>query len=195
LPIDLEQRLIDEDPEIDIATVRISAAEAASIGKTILTGAQESWPPGPPAVKRGVLLGGYPGGATLILKADELSFGAAPAGLIAHSVNELDISCVLERDQLMGVIGRGVPPENFEFGGMSGGPMLTIVENLIGEQRPLRSHALAGVIYQGPNTAPDEAQAIAGLEIIRARCADFIKPEGMLDRDRWRKANFGRATV
>jgi len=125
-------------------------------------------------LERGVLIGGYPGVATLIPKPNEVSFGAAPAALIAHSVSEFNISCMLERDQLMGVIGRGLPPENFDFGGMSGGPMLTITEKLVGEKHSLRSHALAGVIFQGPNTATDEAQAITGLEIIRARRPHFI---------------------
>jgi hypothetical protein len=58
---------------------------------------------------------------------------------------------------------------------MSGGLMLTVIQNR------LRSWSLAGVIYHGPNTSADEGQAIAGLELIRARRAHFILPDGRLD--------------
>ena len=101
----------------------------------ILRGGQKAWPPCPPEIERGVLLGGYPGTGTLILRQNELSFGAAPAGLVAHSVNELDISCLLERAELMPMLGQGVPPENFDFRGMSGGAMLTIVEKPVSAGR------------------------------------------------------------
>ena len=184
LVIDVEDRLIDEDTKIDIATFRIDATEVGFLGKVILTGAQKSWPPIPPQLECGVLLSGYAGRGTVILKADEVSFGAVPAGLIAHSISELDVSCMLDRNELIGAMGGGIPPENFDFGGISGGPMLTIVE-----QNGVRTHVLAGVIYQGPNTSSDENEAIGGLEIIRARRAHFIKANGELDRERWGAAN------
>ena len=76
-------------------------------------------------------------------------------------------------------VGEGVPQENFDFRGMSGGLMLTALQN------QLRSWSLAGVIYQGPNTSADGGQAIAGLEVIRARRAHFILPNGNLDLVRW----------
>ncbi len=79
----------------------------------------------------------------------------------------------------MPVFGQGLPPENFDFRGMSGGPMLTVVQNT------LRSWMLAGVIVQGPNTDLREGESIPGLEIIRARRAQFIKPSGQLDKERW----------
>jgi hypothetical protein len=80
----------------------------------------------------------------------------------------------------MPALGQGIPAENFDFGGISGGAMLTVIQN------KLRSWSLAGVIYQGPNTSSDENQAIAGLEIIRARRAHFILPDGRLDVARWK---------
>jgi hypothetical protein len=58
--------------------------------------------------------------------------------------------------------------------------MLTVI------QGKLRSWSLAGVIYQGPNISPDTNQAIAGLEVIRARRAHFILPNGQLDVARWK---------
>ncbi len=182
--IDIEERLIDEHKDIDVATFNISAREVASLGKTVFAGSQKAWPPGPPQHERGLLIGGYPGKGTKLLRPNEVSFGAAPGGLIAHSISELDISCMFERALMIGILGAGLPPENFDFGGMSGGPMLTIIE-----QHGVRSWALAGVIYQGPNTATDETEAIKGLEIIKARGAHFILANGTLDKARWQSAN------
>jgi hypothetical protein len=78
------------------------------------------------------------------------------------------------------MLGDGIPPENFDFRGISGGPMLMVIQG-----RNLRSWALAGVIYQGPNTSENPDEAISGLEIIRARRAHFILPDGHLDTARW----------
>jgi hypothetical protein len=46
---------------------------------------------------------------------------------------------------------------------------------------------LGGVIFQDPSTSDDPNQAIAGLEIIRARPAHFIMPNGRLDHARWER--------
>jgi hypothetical protein len=72
------------------------------------------------------------------------------------------------------------PREAVYFRGMSGGLMLTVIQN------GLRSWSLSGVIYQGPNTSGAEGQAIAGLEVIRARRAHFILADGRLDVARWK---------
>jgi hypothetical protein len=172
--------IIGTHSEIDIATFRITEDEIAAIGKSRLTGYQGAWPPRPPEQDRGVYYSGFPGTETTRVSPSEISFGAAPGGGVASSVSEKDVSSVIERENLIAVLGGGIPPENFDFGGMSGGPMLSVIET-----GSIRSWSLAGVIYEGPNPARDEAQAIAGLEIIRARRAHFILPDGQLDVQRW----------
>ena len=186
LPIDLSgaHSIISSHAAMDIATFRISAAEVKAMGKTVLTGFQTEWPPGPPQQDRGVYFGGYPGAETIWLAPDEVSFGAAPGGGVASSVSELDVSSQIERENLLAVLGKGIPPENFDFGGMSGGPMLTVIETKV-----IRCWSLAGVIYQGPNPSGDEGMSIPGLEIIRARRAHFIKADGTLDVARWDDLN------
>ncbi len=182
LPLELEGRnaLIAAHAGIDIATFRISRDDARAIGKTILTGCQTAWPPPPPQRDRGVYYGGFPGVETVRLSQREFSFGAAPGGGVASSISDTDVSCLIEREDLIGVLGQGIPPENYNFRGMSGGPMLSVIEH-----RGLRSWALAGVIYEGPNSSCNPAEAIPGLEIIRARRAHFIRPDGSLDTQRW----------
>src|SRR5271169_2002167 len=93
-------------------------------------------------------------------------------GGIATSVHDTCISIQIEREKLMRVFGDKDMLENFDFGGMSGGPVLAIVQT-----PTLRSWIPAGVIFQGPNPAGDPAEAIQGLEIIRARPVHFINPD------------------
>jgi hypothetical protein len=184
LPIDFDGQnaIIAAHEEIDIATFRISEQEIASIGKTVLTGYQRAWPPLLPQQDRGVYFGGFPGVETIRLSRNERSFGASAGGGVASSVSERDVSSLIERSDLVPVLGRGLPPENFNFGGISGGPMLSVIEQI-----GLRSWCLAGVIHEGPNPSLDAAQAIDGLEIIKARRAHFILPDGTLDVVRWQE--------
>lgn len=90
------------------------------------------------------------------------------------------MSSLVERNNLIDVMGDGLPPENYDFRGMSGGPMIMVIETAT-----LRSWSLAGIIYEGPNRFSDETEAIAGLEIIKARRPHFILPDGQLDIDLW----------
>jgi hypothetical protein len=53
-----------------------------------------------------------------------------------------------------------------------------------------RSWMPAGVVFQGPNTSDNADQAIAGLEIIRARPIHFVMSDGFLDVRRWEQSNF-----
>jgi hypothetical protein len=90
---------------------------------------------------------------------------------IATSTHETSISIQIEREKMMRVLGDEDMPENFDFGGMSGGPVLAIVQT-----PTLRSWIPAGVIFQGPNPSGDPAESIQGLELIRARPVHFINP-------------------
>jgi hypothetical protein len=177
--LDWDQRVIDMDTAIDIATFRVTESEVKTIGKTVLTGVQKNWPPGKPPVNCGVYYAGFPGVGTIEMSHDKVSFGAMAGGGIATSVSEKDVSSQIEREYLMSYFGEGIPPENYDFGGLSGCPMLAVVE------WALRSWALVGVVYQGPNTSLDANEAIPGLEVIRARRPHFILPDGRLDRALW----------
>ncbi len=94
LQIDFEGKnsIIASHPALDIATFRVTAAEAASIKKTILTGYQTKWPPSPPQTDKGVYFSGFPSVGNIWLSPNEISFGASPGGGVASSVSERDIS-------------------------------------------------------------------------------------------------------
>ena len=173
LSIDLtgENQIIDESEELDIATFRIGAEEIGKIDKTILTSNQSEWPPPPPQKDSGVYFGGFPSTETCLISSKEFSFGASVGHGFVSSVSEKNVSSRIERDDgLIGVLGKGVPPEHYNFGGLSGGPMLTVIE-----RDGASSLALAGVI----------TEASRGLELIVARRAHFILPNGKLNRARW----------
>jgi hypothetical protein len=182
LKLDLNGRhaVIDRNNEIDIATFHITANEIYSLSKTILTGRQDRWPPAPPQEGRGIYFSGFPGRETLPISKTEISFGAVPGSGVAHSVSERDICTLFDRNQWIDVLGLGVPPVNYDFGGLSGGPLLSVIE-----RNGLRTWTLAGVIYQGPNPSTDRGQSIPEFEVIIARRAQFIAPDGQLDMSYW----------
>lgn len=182
-----KNRIIDKHDDIDIATFKISIDEIKSIGNNILTGYQGEWPPKPPMQDRGVYFSGFPNKEVIWLSRNRISFGATPVGGIASSINDRYISVLIEREYLIDTIGKGLPPENFNFSGISGSPMLTVVES-----STLRLWRLAGVIYQGPNPSDNLSEAIAGLQIIKARRADFILSNGRLNKQLWDSITFDR---
>jgi hypothetical protein len=164
---------------IDIATFRITIEEIKQIGH------QKAWPTAPPQRDRGIYYSGFPGVETLWLSANEASFGACPGSGVASSISDVNVSSLIERENLIAVLGNGLPPEDYDFRGMSGGPMLTVVEH-----NGIRSWRLAGILYRGPNPVDEDGvPAIAGLEIMTARRADFILPDGHLDIGRWDDLN------
>jgi hypothetical protein len=179
LDFDGQNQVIDEDEAVDLATFRITPDQIQRSRKTVLKGLQTTWPPRPPLEGRGIYYSGYPEIETLWQAVDEVNFGAAPASGVATSVNEHTISSQIARERLIAVLPGGIPPENYNFSGMSGGPMLTVIDGT------LRGWRLAGVIYEGPNHQDtDTRSAIEGLEIIRARRADYINADGTLNRNR-----------
>lgn len=183
LPFDPEgrNRIIAVHPTIDIATFEISGDEVQKIGKTVLAGYQRQWPPTAPELGRGIYYAGFPGREKIWISPREISFGVAYGGGVASSVSDLDVSSMIEREHIMPVQGGlPLPAENYNFQGISGGPMLSVIEH-----KGLRTWALAGVVYQGPNTADNPDEAIVGLEIIKARRAYFILPDGSLDVENW----------
>jgi hypothetical protein len=173
---------IAADTALDLLTFRVTEQEVRTIGKTVLRGYQAEWPPPAPQLDKGLYYAGFPGRETLLLSPREVSFGIATGSGVVSSISDRDVSTLIEREHIMPSGLGAMLPENFDFGGISGGPMLAVIE-----YKGLRTWALAGVIYQGPNTSSDQEEAIAGFELIRARRAHFILPDGSLDLARWQQ--------
>lgn len=86
----------------------------------------------------------------------------------------------MERDYLEPTLGEGIPPENYDYRGLSGGPMLY---NIL--QGGILVDALAGVICLGSNTSEDPNKSIPGFVLFRARPAMYIRSDGFLEHDLW----------
>jgi hypothetical protein len=181
----MNERVIDLHLDIDIATFWLSSEEIQKTGKTTLQGyTYPNWPPPLPQNERGILYCGFPGKGRQWLAPREICFGCAAMGGIASSVNETAISIQIERERMCQVLGDDEMPQNYDFGGMSGGPLLAIVQT-----PTIRSFMPAGVVIQGPNPNGIEGEAIPGLEIIKARPMHFILPDGSIDVTRWEQLN------
>jgi hypothetical protein len=183
LPIDLSARLLAEHSGIDIATLCISQMEIDLLQRSTITVAPTSWPPTPPVQDGDIVYCGFPGNSRRPISETQLHIFATVSTGPASSVSDKDISLLIDRTQLIPVMGQGIPPENFNFGGISGGPFLSVINS------PIRQLTVAGVIYQGPNPSDSSDEAISGLEIIRARRAHFILPDGQLDTALWHSFN------
>ena len=178
--INLRERVIALHEGMDIATLRFTAEEVKAINRTPLTGYQRIWPPTLAVSDSWVTYAGWPGVGRRWISNNDLRFGLVTMAGKVSSAHEACISVVIERDELQRVLGDRDMPEDFDFGGMSGGPCLRMVE-----RAGLRGWVLAGVVFQGPNPSRDAAQSISGLEILRIRPAHFIHADGTLDVERW----------
>jgi hypothetical protein len=154
IQIDLERDLIGLGKKVDIATFRVTEENIVRLNRQIdelnrqgvsmekkqpLT----AWPPRTPQVGKGVLYAGFPGSVRNRLGPCEFSFGLCPGAGVADHVDDHQIVTAIKREELVDTLGNGLPPEDFDFGGMSGGPVLAVIETGV------YSWNLAGVIRKG----------------------------------------------
>lgn len=163
LPFDPESRIIDRDPNLDLATLEISEGEVQSLDKWIYRRAQDRWPPDPPEEGKGVFFAGFPGIYRSILDDGSIEFGIYTGLGVATSVSEEKIVYQYEREHFVDVLGHGIPPEHEWLGGLSGAPLWTVTSF---------GWRLAGVIYQWSTD----------YEFLYARRAHFIQPDGQIRR-------------
>lgn len=121
--LDPLSRIIDENHTLDIATLDISHKE---IGINV----HSNWPPVLPEIGKGLFFGGYPG---KIKKVENNTVGwNLVSGLdIASSLHNNRLAIKLERENWVHTDLLNEPPKNLKMGGMSGGPVFTIIEDSI----------------------------------------------------------------
>jgi len=146
LTIHLGDRMIDGNQAIDIATFEVTVEEVRSLRRVPVSGFQRAWPPPPARVDHGVTLCGFPGKARRWLAPRQLGFGSTAIACVVTNSHAACISVQLERDRLLRVLGDTDLPEDYDFGGISGGPVLAMVE-----RGGLRGWTPVGVIFEGPN--------------------------------------------
>ena len=172
LSFNLEDRLIDchDSKILDIATFEISEDELKALNKNVLTGSNNNWPPRRAIVDEGVFFAGFPGIERIETDIQECNFGLYASLTPVSSVSERHVGCAFEREEMIDVLGYGIPKEGYDIGGISGCPMLVLEESDSG----VFSWFLGGVIYN--------ASTELG-EIIFAHHADYIMPDGKLNNE------------
>ncbi len=167
---DPEDRLIARGKHlgVDIATFRVTPEEIAATGKRIVEGTDGAWPP-PPNDGEAVFFGGFPAQERIPLAAYEISFGLHSAMVPLTSHTEYQLCCQLDRDSRVDVRDLGLPPDGYDLGGVSGGPMLQPVY-----RNGAWGWRLVGVL--------SEARAMGSFERITAVRAHFILPDGRVSR-------------
>lgn len=162
-----EERLIDSDSTIDLATFRIDEREAKQIGKIVHHHPRPHWPPVRPEIGKGVFFVGFPCSRREYRDASSNDFDAYSGMLVADKVDERSVVCQFGRENWIDLFGSGFPPENEWLGGISGAPLWMVTQSPV-----VMAWQLAGVVVEF-NQA---------FELLTARRPTFICEDGTLIR-------------
>jgi hypothetical protein len=161
MPLNFEDALIDSDPDLDIATFRLSEDDLKRIPGTAIdcTG---QWPPPKPDRMRAVSLAGFPEIIREVHPDRSATFAAygALAAIEDFSDREIIVTYEPERDRPMA--GAPKPPLGFNMSGCSGGPVLSH-----GISNGLHRWFPVGMILRGPGDYA--AGDVEGFDTIRVR--------------------------
>jgi len=166
VPFVPENRLIDRDKELDIATFAIDAKEIKADGKVVHAVNPNNWPPKPPDVGKGIFFAGYPKAYRKDKIPEKIEFGTYVGVLTVTSVSESHIVCQYDRDEIVNMFGNETLPERQYLGGLSGAPLWTLV------QTEIFSWRLGGIIYEFSTD----------YELLYARRPDCISTDGHILR-------------
>ncbi|WP_152548472.1 hypothetical protein [Cupriavidus sp. SK-4] len=151
---------------LDVATFRVEPDEIAALRKRICFGPAE-WPPRNVAEHDGVFFGGFPGIERRPNAENAFTFGFYVALTPVSSASQRHFGCAFERDNWIDTLGLGIPAEDYDLGGISGGPMFVLNESESG----IFSWHIVGVAYNATNALG---------EIVLAHHASSIRADGSL---------------
>jgi hypothetical protein len=122
--IEPETRLICCRDDLDIATFRMSASEVEQIGKSVASHGPPQWAPLNPAVGNFAFFAGFPAQSRVLTPT--VDFATAPyfAMTPITSITDHQIACRFDRERAIDFSGSGLPPQGYDMGGVSGGPLL-----------------------------------------------------------------------
>lgn len=164
----LEERLICTlgHRVLDIATFRIEPDEIAALEKQICVG-PAPWPPRNAAEQDAVFFGGFPGVERRQTADDTINQGFYVALTPVSSSSQRHFGCAFERENWIDTLGHGIPAEDYDLGGVSGGPVLILNESESG----IFSWHIIGVVYNATNALG---------EIVLAHHVSSIRADGSL---------------
>jgi hypothetical protein len=153
--------------KLDVATFHISAQELEETGKSVLYGNQTAWPPARVTAGLGALFAGFPGNQRIGVGPLKCSFGLYSAFSPVSSVSDRHFGCAFDRTEWIDTMGKSLPEEGFDLGGISGCPVLAVDESPAG----VLSWHLAGIGYSSSSALG---------EIFLAHHADSLRHDGSL---------------
>lgn len=168
---DPEARLICSRDDLDIATFRVTASEAKQIDKAIVTASPANWEPLSPAAGDFAFFAGFPAQTRgMTSRAD---FVTAPYFAMPKitSVTDLQITCRFDREKIIDLSGSGLPPQGYDIGGASGGPML--MPTLV------REGVVEGVVWRFAGVIVEAAQGVMFEQVVAVRSL-YIQPDGQV---------------
>ncbi|WP_372830812.1 hypothetical protein [Pontibacterium sp.] len=169
LAVDLEKRLlsIPNSNEIDIETFEISDQEIDKIGANVLRGSNDSWPPSRPKRDSMVVVSDFPGIERQEKGIDYYSFGYYCFNTPINTISDRNFGCSFDRKYWVDARGKGLPPTNYDMGGISGAPATALIKSEFG----IVTWRLAGIVYESVASEMLE-------EIMFAHHVDFIRSNG-----------------
>jgi hypothetical protein len=169
IPFDPAAKLRGYNRDLDIATFEFSYDDLIKMGKQAISGSP--WPP-PEHIPEGlaVWFGGFPGINRLWIGSNKMSLGISMGHVPITTVTLRQITCRFDREQFVSAENHRTAPSGFDRGGMSGGPLLLLYGNEVGEWY----YWLGGVIF--------EARSGTDFETVVAVRAHFINPDGSISR-------------
>lgn len=172
LEFDPEARLISRRDNLDIATFRITEVEAASISKAVVAPEPLIWEPLAPAIGNFAFFAGFPAQVRGLTPGG--NFAATPyfAMQSITSVTDRQIGCRFDRGKMIDLSGQGLPPEGYDVGGISGGPLL--MPTLI------RQEEVEGVIWRLAGIIVQAAMGELFEQIVAVR-SSYIQCDGTIE--------------
>jgi hypothetical protein len=156
---------------LDIVTFRITSQEVHDLnvhmGRRVLQGSKMGWPPWKVKEDEQALFVGIPG-RQRIDTPEESSFGRFALLSPVSSTNERHFGFGFDRSKWVDAIGKGLPPERYDLGGISGAPVI-IIDEPEGDDP---SWHLGGVAYEAMHEMA---------EIVYCHHASFINADGTLN--------------
>jgi hypothetical protein len=170
IEIDIDSRIISNGSScgVDIATLTVTPSEIAEMNRIALQLTKRNFPL--QRCDRGgrLLVCGYPA-MSRRNEYGELSFGALMTSPIVEAVNDRQITFLIERENIIPIFGGGYPEEGSMLGGISGAPMLGVVEN----EEGIVQFNLVGVVSDASNSIG---------EIIKGWHASFLNECGTVEK-------------
>jgi hypothetical protein len=160
-------RLIALDGDLDLATIRLSAEEAQELGTDPVPLGRFGWPPPVPEENELAVLAGYPGTERNQGGDDRVEMGLYTAYLRIASVGSRQIRFTIDNAELDDFLGKGMPPEGYPLGGLSGAPVIVL------ERGDCLTWRLCGVVT--------DQQVLFGQDTVLAGRADFILDSGRIN--------------